>query len=231
MHEYVARLRQEDRQPGRAVPSLVAQFSRRRLTWWPELGIGHYPVEVGFAPYDQDYFDSFERNAQTDLGRALMNARFNFVERHYRGTLIDVGIGSGAFIELRCARRRTTYGHDVNPAGIAWLDERKLLVDPHLVSFDAVTLWDVLEHIPDFQSLLANVKEWVFTSLPIFRDAEHVLRSKHFKPDEHCWYFSRDGLVFAMKQCGFVLVSESKVETDLGREDIGTFAFRRSGDG
>jgi hypothetical protein len=230
MHEYVARLRQEDRRPGRAVPSLVAQFSRRRLTWWPELGIGHYPVEVGFAPYDQDYFDSFDRNANSDLGRALMQARFNFVERHYRGTLIDVGIGSGAFIELRCARRRTTYGYDVNPAGIAWLDERKLLVDPHLVSFDAVTLWDVLEHIPDFQSLLANVKEWVFTSLPIFRDAEHALGSKHFKPDEHCWYFSREGLVFAMKQCGFVLVSESKVETDLGREDIGTFAFRRDRD-
>ena len=30
------------------------------------------------------------------------------------------------------------------------------------VSFDAVSLWDVLEHIPDFQSLLANVREWLF---------------------------------------------------------------------
>ena len=227
MHEHAARLRQENYRSGRPVCSLVEQFSRRRLTWWPELGIGHYPVEVGFAPYDQDYFDSFDRNANSDLGRALMQARCNFVEQHYRGALIDVGIGSGAFIEARRSRRRTTYGYDVNPAGLAWLEQRMLLVDPHLVSFDAVTLWDVLEHIPDFQSLLANVKDWVFTSLPIFRDAEHVLGSKHFKPDEHCWYFSRDGLVFAMKQCGFVLVSESKVETDLGREDIGTFAFRR----
>src|SRR4029077_20638652 len=103
MHEYVAHLRKANRRPGGAVSSLVAQFSRRRLTWWPELGIGHYRVEVGFTPYDQDYFDSFDRNAQTDLGRRLMIARFNFVERLYRGTLIDVGIGSGAFIELRCA--------------------------------------------------------------------------------------------------------------------------------
>lgn len=159
-----------------------------------------------------------------------MQARFNFVERHYRGTLVDVGIGSGAFVELRQARRRTTYGYDVNPAGLAWLEERALLVDPHLVSFDAMTLWDVLEHIPDFQSLLANVREWLFLSLPIFRDAEHALRSKHFKPDEHCWLFSRDGLVFAMKTCGFEMVSEDTFETDIGREDIGTFAFRRSGD-
>ena len=208
----------------------MGQFSRRCLTWWLQHGIGYYPVEAGHAPYDQDYFDSFDRNAQTELGRALMQARFNFVERHYRGTLIDVGIGSGAFVELRNQRGRSTYGYDVNPAGLAWLEQRMLLVDPHLVSFDAVTLWDVLEHIPDFQALLANVREWVFLSLPIFRDAEHALRSKHFKPEEHFWYFTRDGLVFAMQTCGFALVSESKIETDLGREDIGTFAFRRAAD-
>jgi len=90
-----------------------------------------------------------------------------------------------------------------------------------------MTLWDVLEHIPNYQLLLANVREWLFVSLPIFRDAEHVLRSKHFRPTEHCWYFTRDGLVYAMKQCGFELVAESTFETDLGREDIGTFAFQR----
>ena len=206
----------------------MGQFSRRCLTWWLQHGIGYYPVEAGHAPYDQDYFDNFDRNAQTELGRALMQARFNFVERHYRGPLVDVGIGSGAFVELRNRRCRTTYGYDVNPAGLAWLEQRMLLVDPHLVSFDAVALWDVLEHIPDFQSLLANVREWVFLSLPIFRDAEHALHSKHFKPDEHCWYFTRDGLVFAMQICGFALVTESTMETDLGREDIGTFAFRKT---
>jgi Methyltransferase domain len=160
-----------------------------------------------------------------------MQARFNFVEQHYRGVLIDVGIGSGAFIELRRARRRTTYGYDVNPAGIAWLEERSLFVDPHLVSFEAATLWDVLEHISDFQSLLANISEWLFVSLPIFRDYEHALRSKHFKPAEHYWFFTRDGLVFAMKACGFSLVSENTIETELGREDIGTFAFRREVNG
>ena len=160
-----------------------------------------------------------------------MQARFNFVEQYFRRTLVDVGIGSGAFVELRRSRGRTTYGYDVNPAGIEWLEQRMLLVDPHLVSFDAMTLWDVLEHIPDFQSLLANVREWVFLSLPIFRDAEHVLASKHFKPDEHCWYFTRAGLVDALNLCGFGLVGESMIETELGREDIGTFAFRRGSDG
>src|SRR5262245_29057809 len=231
MHEHVAQLRQAHTQSAGAVLSLAAQFARGRLTWWPELGIGFYPVEAGHAPYDQDYFDAFDRNGRSELGRQLMLARFNFVEQHYRGTLIDVGIGSGAFIEIRQDRRRPTYGYDVNPAGIQWLEDRRLLVDPYLVAFDAATLWDVLEHIPDFQSLIANVREWLFLSLPIFRDAEHALRSKHFKPDEHCWYFTRDGLVAAMGMCGFSLITETSIETDLGREDIGTFAFRREVNG
>jgi hypothetical protein len=207
--------------------SLVEQFARRRLTWWPQIGIGYYPVEAGIAPYDQDYFNSFERNAQTDLGRALMRARFDFVEQHFVETLIDVGIGSGAFIELRQGHGRPTCGYDVNPAGVRWLKERNILADPYRIDFDAMSLWDVLEHIPDFRPLLANVNEWLFLSLPIFRDAEHALKSKHFKPAEHCWYFTHDGLRFAMHSCGFVLVSESMIETKLGRKDIGTFAFRR----
>ena len=210
-----------------AIYPLDALFSRRRLTWWPQIGIGWYPVEAGNEPYDQEYFDRFARDAQTPLGQSLMIARADFVNRHYRGPLVDVGIGSGAFIERRQADGQTTYGYDVNPAGIRWLEERKLRIDPYRIDVPAMTLWDVLEHIPNYQPLLERVRKWLFISLPIFRDAEHVLRSKHFRPQEHCWHFTRDGLVFAMKLCGFALVSESTFETDLGREDIGTFAFRR----
>ena len=65
-------------------------------------------------------------------------------------------------------------------------------------------------------------------SLPVFNDVHHVLRSKYFKPGTtSSWYFTRDGLVAAMLMCGFKLVAESDVESELGREDIGTFAFRR----
>jgi hypothetical protein len=205
----------------------VAQLSARRLTWWPELGIGHYPVEAGTEPYDQEYFNRFARDAQTPLGQALMKGRLEFVERQWQGLLVDVGIGSGAFVELRLAHKRATWGYDVNPAGIDWLAERKLLIDPYQCRFDAMTLWDVLEHIPDYRPLLENARKWLFLSLPIFRDAEHVLCSKHFRPREHVWYHTRDGLVSAMMRCGFDLVSESTFETDLGREDIGTFAFQR----
>lgn len=229
MFEHDAQLQQEYCKYNGAIFDLEEQH-RNGLKWWPSVGIGYYPVIAGLEPYNQAYFDRFARDAKTELGRALMQARVNFVEQHFRGTLIDVGIGCGAFIELR-SRRRSTYGYDVNPAGLQWLAERKILVDPYLVSFDAMTMWDVLEHIVDFAPLLANVRQWLFLSLPIFRDFEHALNSKHFRPDEHVWYFSRDGLIYAMNKSGFEFVSENSMESELGREDIGTFAFKRISDG
>jgi len=217
---------------------LVEQFSAGRLTWWPQLGLGHYPVAAGVEPYDQEYFDRFARDAATPLGLSLMQGRVNFVDQHYQGMLVDVGIGSGAFIEQRegskdwdysnCHLNPVTYGYDVNPAGIKWLEDNERSWDVYRdPPVDAMTLWDVLEHIPDYRPLLANVRQWLFVSLPIFNDAYHVLRSKHFRPTEHCWYFTRDGLLYAMNLCGFGLVAESDFETALGREDIGTFAFKR----
>ena len=229
MHTYAAQLHEGHQRSDRTVFPLVEQFAASRLTWWPQLGIGHYPVTAGVEPYDQEYFDRFARDAETPLGLCLMQGRVDFVELHYKGMLVDVGIGCGAFIKRRREHKRETYGYDVNPVGIEWLDAERRYVDPYRAPLDAVSLWDVLEHIPDFQRLLANVRQWVFVSLPIFTDAEHVLRSKHFRPTEHCWHFTQPGLLYAMKLCGFDLVSQSKFETDLGREDIGTFAFKRLG--
>jgi len=92
----------------------------------------------------------------------------------------------------------------------------------------AISLWDVLEHIHDFRSLLASVRSWVFVSVPIFADRDYVLRSKHFRPQEHVWYFTARGLIDVMRALGFECIEQSDVESRIGREDIGTFAFRRT---
>ncbi len=152
-----------------------------------------------------------------------MRQRVEFVAQHYRGTLVDVGIGSGAFIEAR----DDTYGFDINPAGVAWLKKKCLWFNPYDRSFPALSMWDVLEHIADFRPLLANVEEWLFLAVPLFEDAEHVLRSKHFRKDEHYWYWTRRGLVTMLGELGFDIVADSNMETHAGREDIGAFAFKR----
>ena len=227
MHANDSRLRQANGRSVGTIFPLADGIENGRLIWWPDIGVGYFPVTAEISPYDYNYFDRFDRDARTDLGKSLMQARVNFIEQHYRGPLIDVGIGCGAFIDLRNKRHRMTYGYDINLAGIEWLEQRALFVNPYYVRFEAASLWDVLEHMPDFTILLHNISDWLFLSLPIFHNADHALHSKHFRPKEHYWYFTRSGLIHTMSKCGFQLVSESNVETELGREDIGTFAFRR----
>lgn len=199
----------------------------QKLHWFDRYGFGFYPVRGGRAPYDRAYFDKLAGYAETNLGRGLMRARVAMVARHYSGTLVDYGSGCGAFIEERSKWRANTLGWDVNPVSVEWLDRRGLLFDPNLQPVDALSMWDVLEHIADFRHLLANVNRWLFVSLPIFRDADHVLGSKHYRPDEHFWYFTRDGFVDVMRGFGFTLAEENKKEIELGREDISSFAFTR----
>lgn len=204
------------------------QLAGGRLTWSTEHGLGYFPVQAGVTPYDAEYFDRFGRQADTDIGRALMDQREKLVRAFYSAELVDVGIGSGAFVTLRNARGLPTYGYDVNPAGVAWLQERGLFWDPYAPCVGAITLWDVMEHIPDFDRLLANVTHSVFVSIPIFRDAEHVAASKHFRPDEHVWYFTRAALVAVMARLGFECMAGGlDFETKVGREDIESFVFRR----
>lgn len=205
--------------------SILGQLVNERLIWIPEAGIGWYPVKT--APYNKAYFDQYAAQAKTDIGRALMRARVEFVARHYKGELCDIGIGSGAFIETRWRAGQPTLGFDINPAGIDWLDERVLFADPYLRPQEAITCWDVLEHIHDFQSLLRQTHQFVFVSIPVFKDMVHVMRSKHFKPMEHCWYFTKAGLIRIFLWCGFELVEANTIETQIGREDIGSFAFKR----
>ncbi|MBR0876914.1 methyltransferase domain-containing protein [Bradyrhizobium liaoningense] len=186
-------------------------------------------MTAGIAPYDARYFERYAEMAGTPMGRALNQARCELVERHTDGAVVDIGIGAGTFIKCRLGHHlRPTYGYDVNPAGVAWLHRNSLFVDPYeLEGVESITCWDVLEHIPDFEKLVNRVKRYVFVSIPIFQDATHARMSKHFRPEEHCWYFTEYGLKAVFSKLGFDCVEANATEASLGREDIMSFAFKR----
>jgi len=190
------------------------------LQWLPELGIGWYPVTA--QPYNGDYWENYRRLDKSPSGDALTAMRIALVEKYWSGVVVDVGIGGGRFV----SERPLTWGFDVNPAAVAWLKGRDLFRDPYEHLVDAVTFWDSLEHIHDPRPLLANVRKFVFVSLPIFEDVAHVLRSKHFKKEEHCWYFSARGFESFMLSLGFQTVERNTMEQSC-REDISSYVFRR----
>lgn len=201
------------------------------LNW--QDGIGFLPFNDNPVPYDEAYFLKYQGLARTGQGKYITQLRANLVEAHAgfckpEMVVLDVGIGCGCFIQAMRLNGWDCKGTDINPVAIKWLEHKNLLWKEGDKA-TILTFWDVLEHIPDPSSIFDHHKaQFVFVSMPIFRDKEHVLRSKHFKPGEHCWYFTHMGLESFMARQGYQLTRSNKMETDRGgREDIGSFVFRR----
>lgn len=199
----------------------VSELIKRELCFFPELGIGHYPVPKE-RPYDGDYFEKYRKMADTEMGRAITKARCEMVRRHYSGDVCDVGIGCGQFVEVMDCK-----GYDVNRAGVDWLRHKNKFHNIYRAPSGALTFWDALEHIDEPEKAVAAAREWVFVSIPIFESAEHILKSRHFRKDEHIWYWTHAGFIRWFAGQGFECVEHNTIESDSGRDGIGTYAFRR----
>lgn len=200
---------------------LEGGVERRGMLWHEYAGIGYLRLQE--TPYDDDYFEKYVGYANTDFGIKLNAARLAMVERLFpKGSLVDIGIGSGQFMEtIGC------FGFDINPVAVDLINETSFFLDPHIETVDCATFWDSLEHIVEIAQILAHVRKFAFVSIPIFEDINHVVSSKHFRPDEHCWYFTDAGFKKFMEAHGFAVVEQNTMETDLGREGIGTYACKR----
>ena len=215
--------KQSRRSSAKLTTGLWDSLRSERLCWIPELGLGY--LDAPPIPYDEHYFGNYAALADTDIGRRLNAARVAMLRRHWSGTVgavVDIGIGAGTFVQAAGVK-----GFDINPVGVAWLKERGLFVDPYRAPIDVACCWDVIEHISDPGPLLDNVRERVLVSVPIFRDAEHVLHSKHQKKGEHFWYFTERGFLWFMDAHGWKVVETNDYESVIGREDIMSYAFAR----
>lgn len=224
--------------------SLVGAIAAHRLQWLEPIGLGFFDVDAALASegltptdvYCDDYFAKYGALADAPIGIELNEFRKGLVCRHAPTSsdagppsLLDVGIGDGAFLRaIENLAWLRAYGCDINPAGIAYLIERGQLATFEAPrSFDVVTFWDSLEHIRDPRPALAAAAHVAIVSIPIFTDAADAVTSKHFRPDEHFWYFTRHAFTVFAEQEGFEVVDILATEVAIGREGIETFVLKR----
>lgn len=178
--------------------------------------------------YGKDYWTKYVNYEHTPISIGLNKFRCGIVEK-YCSSIIDVGIGCGEFIKKI---RLPALGYDVNPIAVKWLKSRALYFDIYkfFPKVDGITLWDVLEHIPNPKKLIDIIPLgcFVFVSLPIIKDFKKIYDFKHFRPMEHLTYFTRDGIINYFNLLGFDVVETMNNETLLGRESIDTFVFKKN---
>lgn len=178
------------------------------------------------VPYNGEYFNKCLGYENQPIATKINAGRVSLVDRHVTKfiNVLDVGIGSGEFIR----HRAHTYGFDINPRAVEWLKDRDLWRDD-FESFTAFTFWDVLEHVPDPAVYLDRIHRgsYLFACLPVFSDLGKIRESKHYRPDEHYYYWTKQGFIDWLGLYGFRLLETRDFETRAGRENILSFAFRR----
>lgn len=180
--------------------------------------------------YGDGYWENYLRYEHSPIAKELNEFRTNIATK-YCSCILDIGIGCGTFIKS-LGINTMCYGYDINPHGVEWLKKRGSYVNPYEdipKEVDGITLWDVLEHLPNSDDLfgILPLSMIVITSLPIFEDVTKVMESKHFKKNEHYTYFERRGLEKYMSDMGFKLLEVTNKETKIGRESIKTFVFEK----
>lgn len=212
---------------------LIARYDYVRdsdLRLCPPHGVAYQHDMTVTAKYDQDYFDKCRGYEGEEIANKINAGRVALVNKYIGagGSVLDVGIGSGEFIRQR---GRLTLGYDVNSIAVKWLNELGLWGGgaDECVVFDALTFWDVLEHMPQPSEFLSQMKTggYVFVCLPIFTNLKRIRESKHYRPGEHLYYWTEPGFVEWMERYRYRLLEVQDFETAAGRCSIKSFAFVR----
>jgi SAM-dependent methyltransferase len=176
-------------------------------------------VPTGYSDYHL-LSQALARNAQRRLGR---------LERLAGGerTVLDVGCGTGEFLDVARRRGWQTTGVEISPYAAQYgrrhygLDIRTGTLGGDLFaarSFAAVTLWDVIEHLPDPLATLGLCARLLDPGGVLALSTGDIgslcarLCGRHwhlFNLPEHVFFFSRQTIHDVLRRAGFEVVSIS----------------------
>lgn len=172
--------------------------------------------------YDSSYFDLYRKRHAFRVKRG--DRRLRRIELLAApGRLLDVGCSLGYFVEAANARGWQASGVEISP--YASKEARKLGLDVATGildeaaypdgTFDCVTMWDVLEHVPDPTQHMLEVRRIlapggiVVIGTP---NLAHIAfrrkreRWRHLKPKEHIFYFQNRSISRLLEKTGFDVV-------------------------
>jgi len=181
--------------------------------------------------YDRDYFVGAEGvkgyNDYFALAGALARTNRSRVRTLRRlapraSTLLDVGCGPGFFVEQARAGGLSACGLEVSPFAARYgRDELGLPIAQGMLDadglarcgrrFDVITLWDVIEHLPDPTGAVELLAERLAPDGVLALSTGDVRslaarvsgRRWHlYNLPEHLWFFTEDALRRILERCG-----------------------------
>lgn len=133
--------------------------------------------------------------------------------------LLDVGYGSGDFLQVASTVVNNCYGNDLYDDFIP--STAKFVKDITIDSYDIITFFDSLEHFPSLDFLSELKSKNICISVPWCHNFSDDWFSnwKHRKPDEHIHHFNNTSLSLTMKSVGYKMIHHGNLEDLVRKHD------------
>ena len=142
------------------------------------LGIVHQLDPEPFE-YGESYISCYDSPEYQKNNTRLQEIRWDIVNRYtFGGKILDYGAGRGEFGK-HAPKGVEVDNFDVDSPELPWVHD-----------YGVITMWDVLEHIPDLDKFFEDIwSDFIVVSLPRMPD-ETLKGWKHLKPNEHLHHFN-----------------------------------------
>ncbi|MFN7099180.1 MAG: class I SAM-dependent methyltransferase [Flavobacterium sp.] len=168
------------------------------------------------------YYESDDYISHTDSKRSLFEKAYHVVksialknklnlinfEQSAKGAILDIGAGTGDFLAVAKQNGWSTTGIEPSPKaksiattkGISFVENT---IDLANHSFDVITMWHVLEHVPDLDFQIKELKRLLkptgtlIVAVPNFKsfDAKHYGKFwAAYDVPIHFWHFSKKAI-------------------------------------
>ncbi|ODS85278.1 MAG: methyltransferase [Chryseobacterium sp. SCN 40-13] len=168
------------------------------------------------------YYESDDYISHTDGKRSLFEKIYHFIKRkairdkvrlitslqNQKGSLLDIGAGTGDFLLEAKKQHWNTIGIEPSEKakgiaiqkGIAFAENLASLPDH---SFDVITMWHVLEHVPDLENQIAVLKRLlkpngtIIIAVPNFKSYDAKYYGAYwaaYDVPRHLWHFSKTAI-------------------------------------
>ena len=203
-----------------------------------QFGVIHQ-IEKQPLVYSNSYVDSvYQTDNMKVLTRQMAYLRLGFItgivsKPTSQLSLLDIGFGNGAFLDVAKTAFKTAAGNDIfdNPYLPQGCNRVQELGQDY---FDVITMYDSFEHFDELDFVAQLRCNYLIVSVPWCHYVSDAWFDawKHRKPNEHLHHFDQFSLTAFLLEYGYYLITFNNIEDAIrrpvdDRPNILTAAFRR----
>ena len=188
------------------------------------------------------YYESVNYISHTDGNKSLFEKMYQFVKsialknklklinsQSEKGRILDIGAGVGDFLSVAKNDGWETFGTEPSDKakaiaikkGVSFVDNLSQLENN---SFDIITMWHVIEHVPDLENQISELKRLlkpsgtILIAVPNFNSFDANYYGKFWAAFDipiHLWHFSKTAIqkLFAVQNLDLVKVLPMKFDS------------------